>query len=103
MKKLKADGRLIRQNQITHSYPMCWRSNSPLIYRAIPSWYVRVEPIVEKLLKNNEETYWVPEFVKEKRFANWLANAHDWSVSRNRFWGTPIPLWISDDFEEVNF
>ncbi|XP_033647297.1 isoleucine--tRNA ligase, cytoplasmic-like [Asterias rubens] len=101
IKWLKNQGRLVDHSTCKHSYPFCWRSETPLIYKAVPSWFIRVEPLVEKLLANNQETYWVPEFVKDKRFANWLRDAHDWAVSRNRYWGTPIPLWCSEDLEEV--
>jgi isoleucyl-tRNA synthetase len=100
-KELKQRGRLIRQTQISHEYPFCWRSDTPLIYKAVPSWFVRVEPVIDKLLKNNDATYWVPSNLKDGRFKNWLANARDWNISRSRYWGTPIPLWVSDDLEEI--
>lgn len=99
--KLKEMGRLVKNSQIVHSYPHCWRSDSPLIYKAVPSWFVDVPAIREKLLANNEKTYWVPAFVKEKRFHNWLLGAREWAVSRNRYWGTPLPIWMSDDSEEI--
>lgn len=101
IKALKEKGRLIADTQFTHSYPFCWRSDTPLIYRAVSTWFVKIPSIIPKMLQNIEDSHWVPSFVKDKRFASWIANARDWNVSRNRYWGTPIPLWVSDDFSEV--
>ena len=101
IKKLKDMGRLVNASQIKHSYPFCWRSETPLLYRAVPSWFMRVEQMTKTLLEMNEKTYWVPETIKEGRFANWLRDARDWNLSRNRYWGTPIPVWMSPDGEEA--
>ncbi|KAI0156404.1 tRNA synthetases class I-domain-containing protein [Xylariaceae sp. FL1272] len=101
IKNLKERGRLVVDSQLKHSYPMCPRSDTPLIYRAVPSWFIRIPEIVPQMLKNIEGQHWTPNFVKANRFANWISNARDWNVSRNRYWGTPIPLWVSDDMSEI--
>ncbi|KAG5933351.1 Isoleucine--tRNA ligase, cytoplasmic [Claviceps monticola] len=100
IKYLRATDRLVVESQLRHSYPMCPRSDTPLIYRAVPSWFIRIPEIIPDMLSNIEGSHWVPSFVKERRFASWIANARDWNVGRNRYWGTPIPLWVSEDLEE---
>ncbi len=94
--ELRARGVLLDQQTIEHNYPHCWRCGTPLLYRAMEAWYFAVEQLKPALLRANERIHWVPETVKEGRFGHWLRNARDWNISRNRFWGTPIPVWVCD-------
>ena len=96
---LKKRGRLLRQETIEHSYPFCWRTDTPLIYRAVSSWFVSVEKIKDRIVANNQTTHWVPEHLRDGRFGKWLENARDWAISRNRFWGTPLPIWRNKEGE----
>jgi len=97
---LKQSGKLITHYPYEHEYPFCWRCKTPLIYYAMDSWFIKVGDVVPKLLENNQEINWYPQHIKEGRFGKWLSNARDWSLSRNRFWGTPLPIWICGECGE---
>ena len=101
IRSLRESGQLFSESTIEHSYPFCWRCDTPLIYRTISTWFVKVEQIKERMLAANAQIWWIPEHIKDGRFGRWLEGARDWAISRNRYWGTPLPIWRNEETGET--